>query len=61
VLNSHGATKWITLNTVANLLVAHTGPVVVGHNRAKGSMRCIANTRQRGRGNTAHGRNTCPR
>lgn len=50
-------------NTVVNLLVAHSGPVVVINNHATGTIRCVANKPQRGRGNWAlgTGTNTCPK
>jgi hypothetical protein len=60
VLNSHGKTDWILGNTVSNLLVAHSGPVVVRNNHAKGTLRCTADRRLHGRGNRARGENTCP-
>jgi len=61
VYNSHGATDSIVGNRVANLLVAHSGPVVVIDNHAKGTSRCIANRHQHGHGNTARRLNTCPK
>ena len=61
VLNDHGKREWIIGNTVANLLVAHSGPVVVRRNRAKGNLRCKANKPQFGSGNTAGDKNTCPK
>ena len=50
-------------NTVANLLIAHSGPVVVINNHATGSIRCTANNPQSGHGNTVlgAGTNTCPK
>jgi len=61
VLNSHGATDSIVGNNVDNLLVGHSGPVVVKNNHAKSNLRCIANKPQRGNGNRARGKNTCPK
>jgi hypothetical protein len=61
VLNSHGETTAIVRNSVRNLRVANSGPVVITNNRATGTMRCTANDPQHGSGNKAQGTNTCPR
>jgi hypothetical protein len=61
VLNNHGAPSSIVRNTVRNLLVANSGPVVLKDNRAASTMLCKANHPQKGSGNSARGKNTCPR
>jgi hypothetical protein len=61
VLNAYGNTESIRDNVVHNLVVSHSGPVVVSDNHASGTMRCTANTPQHGHGNTARGKSTCPK
>lgn len=62
VRNSHSATDSIRANKVGNLLVAHSGPVLVQGNRANnGDLRCVADNPLTGSGNIALGINTCPK
>ena len=62
VENSHGAANSIVGNTVGNLLVRDSGPVFIQGNHAnKGTLNCIHNNPQTGSGNTALGKNTCPK
>ena len=58
---AHGKTNSIQSNSVHNLLVSHSGPVLVVDNHGKGNVSCTANKPQQGHGNKAKGKNTCPK
>jgi hypothetical protein len=58
---AHGRIDSIRSNSVHNGKIAHSGPVLVVDNHATHNLICTANKHQRGHGNRAHHKNTCPK